>query len=160
MNVSPGTPTTTTATLARIRFVLVVGGFALAGVGRVVGSEAVIYAGFALVLAGLVLRLVVNVRVNRALAEQYANAPATPERVALKKQIDGLLKVQLALLAIGLPLVVLDLYLGWPQKVGIACFLVPVAGMIAGAHRQSLLNRYYALAQGVPYAPIGPPRGP
>jgi hypothetical protein len=147
VNVTPGAPATTTATLARIRFALIVGGFAAAAVGQVIGSEAVIYGGVVLVVLGLVMRIVINIRVNRALAQQYAGAPATPERVALKRQIDGLLKVQLGLLAVGLPLVALDLTLRWPQKVGVACFLVPLAGMIAGAHRQSLLNRYYALAQ-------------
>jgi hypothetical protein len=117
--------------------------------------ELLYYAAAACLLACIFARAFAITGQDRATAARFANAPMTPERVALRRQIDLLRRVQIPLLVVGLPLVVVDIALGWPQAVGMACFALPTAAMIVGAHRRTLLGRFYALAEGIPYQPIG-----
>jgi hypothetical protein len=152
---APPAKTARSSPLTTIRIVLAVSAAILTWLARSTRIELLYYAAAACLLAIIFARVFAVTGEDRAIAARFANATMTPERVALRRQIDLLRRMQIALLAVGLPLVVVDIALGWPQAVGMACFAVPTAGMIAGAHRRTLLGRFYALAEGMPYQPRG-----
>jgi hypothetical protein len=118
-------------------------GVTIAG-ARWSGSPVLLWVAVVLAVALIVVRLLSNAVGNDYAAKWLGDVPATPARIALKKRIDALKTVQLVLVVLSVPCIAVCVLLRAPQAVTLACVAPFVVGMLAGVHRQSLLNSYYA----------------
>lgn len=121
-------------------------GVSMAG-ARLYDYPALTYLAVAFVIALIATRLFRNAVANEYAAKRLGDVPATPERIALKKRIDVLKTVQLVLVAVSVPCIAVSLLLRAPQAVSLASFAPFLVGMLAGVHRQTLLNQYNAPQQ-------------